>query len=322
MKSSPRRITKLPRAIPAILAAASSMLLASWLLTRLAPQHWSRVSPEATLVLNLNGGLSVSWLRRVAASEDACARHFQIGIRYLGNYESWVSPARIDRYLSGNFLPSALALLGFAAITAAVGRWIDNGRIDLHGRCNIQTRRNFNAERHCATQSNSPLRRQQFRVRAMILLLLASFSGLIYAAWVVGFWIPFRYDVHCPGFAREFTVSTSLSYARMMMYLNTSSGNTLAKTGSEIPFLGGYQQTESPRVFSAYELILSFFPLWLVLGALPATAFIRGPLRRDYRARRGRCVDCGYDLRADRAGICPECGRPVAHDMQNDADAS
>jgi hypothetical protein len=32
--------------------------------------------------------------------------------------------------------------------------------------------------------------------------------------------------------------------------------------------------------------------------------------RRRWRRRTGRCLHCGYDLRADVTGICPECGQP------------
>ena len=52
-------------------------------------------------------------------------------------------------------------------------------------------------------------------------------------------------------------------------------------------------------------------PLWIPLvmfASFPCLAFIRGPLRRYRRRRRGLCVTCGYDLRGspDR---CPECGK-------------
>jgi len=30
------------------------------------------------------------------------------------------------------------------------------------------------------------------------------------------------------------------------------------------------------------------------------------------RQRLGLCLGCGYDLRGNRSGVCPECGRAVA----------
>jgi predicted amidophosphoribosyltransferase len=55
-------------------------------------------------------------------------------------------------------------------------------------------------------------------------------------------------------------------------------------------------------------------PLWflcLALGAYPTVAFVRGPLRRRRRRKRGLCVNCAYDLTGNVSGICPECGARV-----------
>ena len=46
----------------------------------------------------------------------------------------------------------------------------------------------------------------------------------------------------------------------------------------------------------------------LLFAAYPTIAFIRGPLRRWRRRRRGLCTKCGYDLTGNTTGVCPECG--------------
>ena len=57
---------------------------------------------------------------------------------------------------------------------------------------------------------------------------------------------------------------------------------------------------------------LSFvLPLWLVFvlfATCPTIVFIRGPLRRWRRRKRGECVACGHNLTGSVSGVCPECG--------------
>ena len=52
-------------------------------------------------------------------------------------------------------------------------------------------------------------------------------------------------------------------------------------------------------------------PYWfalLLFGPAPALWLV-GAVRRSCRAASGRCLDCGYDLRAHAGGErCPECG--------------
>jgi len=53
-------------------------------------------------------------------------------------------------------------------------------------------------------------------------------------------------------------------------------------------------------------------PLWSIalLTAIAPLVWTWRIVRRRLRRRRGRCVECGYDLRAHPAGRrCPECGR-------------
>lgn len=62
------------------------------------------------------------------------------------------------------------------------------------------------------------------------------------------------------------------------------------------------------------QLYTARVPLWLptiLFAAYPTTAFIRGPLRRHRRRRRGQCIGCGYDLTGNESGVCPECGQQI-----------
>jgi hypothetical protein len=57
------------------------------------------------------------------------------------------------------------------------------------------------------------------------------------------------------------------------------------------------------------ELAYAVIPLWIpfVLLAVP-TAFL---WHRDRRPPRGHCRRCGYNLKGNLSGTCPECGEPT-----------
>jgi hypothetical protein len=70
----------------------------------------------------------------------------------------------------------------------------------------------------------------------------------------------------------------------------------------------------SPPSCTQLRSVSVYFPSWLVLmlfAAYPTIAFIRGPLWRWRRRRKGLCVKCGYDLTGNVSGVCPECGTEV-----------
>ncbi len=60
-----------------------------------------------------------------------------------------------------------------------------------------------------------------------------------------------------------------------------------------------------------YVLSLPTLVLAMLFVAFPTIAFIRGPLRRRSRRRKGLCVSCGYDLTGNVTGVCSECGTRI-----------
>ena len=63
-----------------------------------------------------------------------------------------------------------------------------------------------------------------------------------------------------------------------------------------------------------YRSVRGAVPLWfptVLLGVYPAVAFIRGPLRRWRRCKRGECIHCGYNLTGNVTGACSECGTKI-----------
>ncbi|MHC4696054.1 MAG: hypothetical protein ACYTFA_04845 [Planctomycetota bacterium] len=52
--------------------------------------------------------------------------------------------------------------------------------------------------------------------------------------------------------------------------------------------------------------------LFVLFGAYPAVAYIRGPVRRWRRRKKGLCVKCAYDLTGNVSGACPECGTAIS----------
>ncbi len=72
----------------------------------------------------------------------------------------------------------------------------------------------------------------------------------------------------------------------------------------------GWHVWQSP---GSRTYVLSF-PTWapfVLFAAYPTIAFIRGPLRRHRRRRKGLCVACGYNLTGNVSGVCSECGTKI-----------
>ena len=76
-------------------------------------------------------------------------------------------------------------------------------------------------------------------------------------------------------------------------------------------FVGPYAPVSSTPV-SGWQVRVPLWSVILACSAYPAIAFIRGPLRRWRRRKRGLCIKCGYDLTGNVPGACPECAHPVS----------
>ena len=65
------------------------------------------------------------------------------------------------------------------------------------------------------------------------------------------------------------------------------------------------------RADTSYRLTIHALVAMVLLAAYPTIAFIRGPLRRWRRRKRGECVNCGYNLTGNVTGVCSECGTKI-----------
>ncbi len=70
-----------------------------------------------------------------------------------------------------------------------------------------------------------------------------------------------------------------------------------------------------PSTYSTSSYSFVRFSVWVpiaVFAVYPAIAFVRGPLRRYRRRRRGLCITCGYNLTGNESGVCPECATEIS----------
>ncbi|UCE61531.1 MAG: hypothetical protein JSU63_07230 [Phycisphaerales bacterium] len=81
--------------------------------------------------------------------------------------------------------------------------------------------------------------------------------------------------------------------------------------GRRVGYLGGrsYPLADSGEIVWSYGYALPLGIPSLLFAVYTAAAFIRGPLRRRRRRRKGLCESCGYNLTGNESGVCPECAR-------------
>ena len=151
------------------------------------------------------------------------------------------------------------------------------------------------------------------KVAAIISLLILPLSGLLW------------HSSHRKPIQRRYDVTL---YKSLNIYLRDGICslhllNMPTKTGTRSEFHASLQRNPAPgdrsfllssRKFGSYRRTWLVFPLWLSTAALAlicAFPVAQGPLRRQYRMRRGLCLHCGYDLTGNLSGRCPECGARV-----------
>jgi len=61
---------------------------------------------------------------------------------------------------------------------------------------------------------------------------------------------------------------------------------------------------------TSIELVIHIGILCMV-GGMASVFLLLRPCRRVYRRRRGRCIECGYNLTGNVSGVCPECGEKI-----------
>ncbi len=104
----------------------------------------------------------------------------------------------------------------------------------------------------------------------------------------------------------------NMSAMRRAMAVKCDHLSVSTSPGLRNVFLTGDQWLPSVDArFGQTSLTLPYPMAIASLFAYPTLAFIRGPLRRWRRCRKGLCPACGYNLTGNVSGVCPECGKPL-----------
>jgi hypothetical protein len=80
----------------------------------------------------------------------------------------------------------------------------------------------------------------------------------------------------------------------------------------------GFELIASDLEDGYFVVVVPFWALAMPLAVATAWSFVAKRRARD-RSSSGRCVKCGYDLRAS-SGRCPECGESIARESNGVSD--
>ena len=87
-----------------------------------------------------------------------------------------------------------------------------------------------------------------------------------------------------------------------------------ADIGAQRPFWAAFDGFfTAAGSLDEYYVPLAITAAFIVVGQISARRMAERLSRRakDRRIMRGCCAVCGYDLRGNTTGVCPECGEPV-----------
>ncbi len=69
-----------------------------------------------------------------------------------------------------------------------------------------------------------------------------------------------------------------------------------------------FESKHLPRA-SEYWCFIPLWLAWMAVSVYPMFVVVKGVALRRWRGKRGQCRRCGYLLRGNLSGVCPECGR-------------
>jgi hypothetical protein len=160
------------------------------------------------------------------------------------------------------------------------------------------------------------------RKSAVTLLVLVSLSSLL--LWMLPrkdaiMWPVYRNRQRAPEKVGDWSIEVTcysrvlaLSYSRILSY--TQAGLVNNEYG---PWAGFYYRgvavpfNHREGLFSVQTWRLPFWSVALLSLLYPTVTFLCGPYRRHRRRKKGLCLQCGYSLKGNVSGVCPECGEQI-----------
>ncbi|MBN1514537.1 MAG: hypothetical protein JXB13_21150 [Phycisphaerae bacterium] len=144
--------------------------------------------------------------------------------------------------------------------------------------------------------------------RAVVLLVVLAAVGVLgvgavsYARAVPGpaIWIP--HTKPAAPYVRAAMIEGVLHVVRVVPQEKRGSLNKEQKWG------GFYVRQMDIGLSRGTGVGVPFWALGVPLAVWPSVAFVRGPIRRRRRRKRGECIGCGYKLTGLTERRCPECG--------------